>query len=72
VAATDMSPTPYFPATFGPDGEMDAATAMSNLEYGRICSRPSSTVNQSVFAVTTSPRNSRMMTSKLSSIIRRC
>ena len=29
-------------------------------------------VNQSVLAVTTSPRNSAMMTSKLSSIIRRC
>ena len=45
---------------------------MSKSEYGRSCSRPPSIVNQSVFAVTVSPRNRAMMTSKLSSIIRRC
>ncbi len=47
---------------------------MSNIgyEYGRSCRRPSSIVNQSVLALTISPRNRAMMTSKLSSIIRRC
>ena len=32
VAATDSRPTPWRPASFGPDGEIEAATAMSNFE----------------------------------------
>ena len=74
VAAIESSPAPCFPAVLGPAGEIDAATATSKSGslYGRICRRAPSQVNQSVWLVTVSPLKSAIITSKLSSIIRRC
>ena len=74
VAPSDSMPTPCRPAARAPVGETWLATAISTegREYGVICNRAWSSVNQSVFLVTVSPRSSGTSTSSASSIMSRC
>ncbi len=62
IEPSEMMPMPYLPASVMPDGEICEATTngISSCK-GRICSAASFMVNQSLFAVTRSPRNSRRM-----------
>ena len=57
---------PQRPAVRGPDGDTEAATAISRCGrlYGASCSLASRSSNQSVFIVTTSPRSSGMIASQ--------
>ena len=64
---------PQRPAVRGPDGDTDAATAISmcGRVYGARCSLASRSSNQLVLRVTTSPRSSAMITSSDSAIMSR-
>ena len=54
VAPIDSRPTPYLPASRGPDGDATAGTATSNsgFEYGRRCRRASTRFHVLVWLVT--------------------
>ena len=74
-AASESTPTPYFPAVCTPNGVMVLAMAIGKCGsvYGARCSRASRRSNQSVFMVTgSSQRRSAMITPRASSMRCRC
>ena len=73
MAAGDSMPMPHLPAVRGPDGDTDAATAISRCGrvYGASWSFASRSSNHDVFLVTISPRMRRMITSSDSVIMSR-
>jgi hypothetical protein len=73
IEPIEMIPIPCFPANVMPDGLICEATANGiSCCNGRSCNAASCKLNQSLFAVTRSPLNSRRMTPIASSWRSRC